>query len=119
MRGIRGAISVERNTREAIGEATKRLLTAIMDENRITTADIVSVTFTLTRDLNAAFPASCAREMPGWNYIPMLCAVEVDVPGSLDMVLRVLLLADIKAGQREVKHVYLDKAVKLRPDLKD
>ncbi|WP_027363395.1 chorismate mutase [Desulfotruncus alcoholivorax] len=119
MRGIRGAISVENNTQEAIGAATKRLLRAVMDENRLKTEDIISVTFTLTKDLNAAFPAACAREMPGWNYIPMLCAVEVDVPGSLNRVLRVLVLADIKAGQREVKHIYLDKAEKLRPDLKD
>ena len=119
MRGIRGAISVENNTLEAIGEATKKLLLAVMDENKLKAEAIISVTFTLTKDLNAAFPAACARELPGWNYIPMLCAVEVDVPGSLQSCLRVLIHADIKVEQREVKHVYLDQAVKLRPDLKD
>ncbi|SFF94688.1 chorismate mutase [Desulfotomaculum arcticum] len=119
MRGIRGAISVEKNTREAMGKATKKLLLAVMDENKLKAEDIISVTFTLTKDLNAAFPAACARELPGWNYIPMLCAVEVDVPGSLSSCLRVLVHADIEAGQREVKHVYLDEAVRLRPDLKE
>lgn len=117
MRGIRGAISVNKNTQEAISEATQRLLLAVMEENKLKAEDIISVTFTLTKDLNAAFPAACARELPGWNYIPMLCAVEVDVPGSLNSCLRVLVHADIKTGQREVKHVYLDKAVRLRPDL--
>lgn len=119
MRGIRGAITVNENTEEAIGKATRKLLRAMMSENNITTGDIVSVMFTLTSDLNAAFPAACARKMQGWNYIPMLCAQEVDVPGSMSGCIRVLMHANIGVGQREVKHVYLDDAVKLRPDLND
>lgn len=117
MRGIRGAITVGENTEEAIGEATRRLLRAMMQENNISTGDIISVLFTMTSDLNAAFPATCARKMQGWNFIPMLCAAEVDVPGSMRGCIRVLMHAEMDAGQREVKHVYLDGAVELRPDL--
>ncbi len=117
MRGIRGAITVEENSARAIGRATRELLQAMMEANNVRVEDIISVFFTLTSDLNAAFPAATAREMPGWNRIPMLCAVEVDVPGSLGRCIRVLMLADINLGQREIKHVYLREAAKLRPDL--
>jgi chorismate mutase len=119
MRGIRGAITVEKNTKEAIGRATRELLQAMMRANNLTVEDIISVMFTLTNDLNAEYPAAAAREMAGWNYVPMLCTAEADVPGSLGRCIRVLMLADIKAGQRDIQHIYLGDAVKLRPDLKE
>lgn len=117
MRAIRGAITVEENTKDAIGKATRELLRSMMRENQLTTDDIISVIFTITSDLNAVFPAATAREMTGWNYIPMLCALEMDVPGSLSKCIRILIHADITADQRDIHHVYLGDAVRLRPDL--
>jgi len=117
MRGIRGAVNVPENTAAAIGEATRKLLLAMMLENEADTKDIVSVMFTMTKDLNAAFPAASARQIKGWNLVPMLCAEEVDVPGSMGKCIRVLMLANTNKNQRDIKHVYLGEAVKLRPDL--
>lgn len=117
MRGIRGAIDVPENTAAAIGEATRKLVLAMMEENQVATSDIASVMFTMTRDLDAAFPAATARQIPGWNLVPMLCAVEVDVPGSMGMCIRVLMLVNTGKDQHQIKHVYLGKAVSLRPDL--
>lgn len=117
MRGIRGAVNVPENTAAAIGEATRKLVLAMMRENNIDTGDIISVMFTMTRDLDAAFPAATAREIPGWNLVPMLCAVEVDVPGSLGRCIRVLMLANTIKDQQDIKHIYLGEAVSLRPDI--
>ncbi|MGB9791264.1 MAG: chorismate mutase [Thermacetogeniaceae bacterium] len=116
VRGIRGAVTVTENTPEAIREATKNLLLFIVSENNITSNDIVSIIFTVTPDLNAAFPAEAAREL-GWNFVPLLCATEIPVPGSLEKCIRVLVHAYMSCSQEEVRHVYLGEAVKLRPDL--
>lgn len=117
MRGIRGAITVKENTQIAIGEATRELLRAMISGNNIKIEDIVSIQFTTTSDLDASFPAASARKMTGWNYVPMLCTVEMNVPGSLSRCIRVLMLVNIKVGQRDIKHIYLKDAVKLRQDL--
>ncbi|ACX52398.1 chorismate mutase [Ammonifex degensii KC4] len=116
VRGIRGAITVKENTREAILEATKELLLALVRENKLAVEDIAGIFFTLTPDLNAEFPALAAREL-GWHYVPLLCAREIDVPGSLPRVIRVLLLANTEKSQEEIKHLYLREAAVLRPDL--
>jgi chorismate mutase len=115
-RGIRGAISVDADDSRAIATATKRLLAEILLRNDVRLDDIASVLFTLTPDLHASFPALAAREM-GWAYVPMLHAVEVDVPGALGRCIRVLMHVNTRRSLEEIEHVYLDKAVALRPDL--
>lgn len=116
IRGIRGAVTVTENTPETIREATKSLLSLIASENKITSEDIISIIFTVTNDLNAAFPAQAAREL-GWNLVPLLCATEIPVPGSLDKCIRVLVHAYMSCSQEEVRHIYLGDSMKLRPDL--
>jgi chorismate mutase len=116
VRGVRGAVVVAADGSEAILTATKRLLIEMTRRNGIASEEIASVLFTLTPDLKAAFPAVGAREL-GWVQVPMLHAVEVDVPGALGRVIRVLLLANTEHPQEEIEHVYLDEAAALRPDL--
>jgi chorismate mutase len=116
-RGIRGATTVVADEPELILEATRELLERIFKENRgLRREDLGSVVFTMTGDLTSAFPAQAAREM-GWGLVPMMCAQEIPVPGSLPKVVRALLHWNTETPQSEVKHVYLRDAVKLRPDL--
>ena len=79
VRGIRGAIKIERNNRECILKAVKQLLESIVLKNNLEKENIISVFFTVTKDINAEFPAYALREM-GWKYVPALCAREIDVP---------------------------------------
>lgn len=117
MRGVRGAISVEENTAEAILEATETLLEAIMSANEIETTDIASAFFTLTPDLNAVFPAVAARKTLGWTTVPLLCASEIAVPDATKGLLRVLLHWNTDKTQTDIQHIYLGEAKKLRPDI--
>jgi chorismate mutase len=116
VRGIRGAISVEENSSEAIKGATRELLRAIITENQLESEFIASAIFTVTKDINADFPASAAREL-GWNMVPLICATEIDVPGSMERCIRVLIHVNTDKGQNDIKHIYLKEAVKLRRDL--
>ena len=117
-RGIRGAITVDANTREAILQATTDLLSQMVAANDVGPGEVASIFFTTTRDLNADFPALAARQM-GWNDVALLCAHEMDVPGSLPMCLRVLLLVNTEKEADEIVHVYLRGARVLRPDKSD
>ncbi len=112
MKALRGAITVEANTKTAIVEATRALLAALADRNNLKVDDIVSVFFTLTPDLNACFPAAAARSM-GWD-VPLLDLQEADVSGALPRCIRVLIHAEIPGP---IQHAYLRDAVQLRPDL--
>jgi chorismate mutase len=114
-RGIRGATTVDANTREAIFQATRELLSQMVLANDVQPDEVASVFFTTTRDLNADFPALAAREM-GWNDVALLCAHEMDVPGSLPMCLRILLHVNTEKRAEEIVHVYLRGARALRPD---
>lgn len=116
VRGIRGAITVDADDPQAIVAATKRLLTALIEQNEIELDDIASVLFSLTPDLRAVFPALGAREM-GWVHVPMLHFTEIAVPGSLPRVIRVLMHVNTALTQTQIEHVYLDGARALRPDL--
>lgn len=116
MRGIRGAITVDHDEAQAIRNATKRLLLCMIEQNDVHLDDIASVLFSLTPDLRAAFPALGAREM-GWVQIPMLHFSEVDVPGSLPKVIRVLMHVNTTRSQDAIEHIYLEGACVLRPDL--
>jgi chorismate mutase len=115
-RGIRGAITVDANTSQAVLDATAELLTAMIEANSIRPEDVASVIFTATPDLNAEFPALAARCL-GWNDVALLCGQEMAVPGSLAMCLRVLLHVNTDKSADEIAHVYLRGAQALRPDL--
>jgi chorismate mutase len=115
--GIRGAIIARDNTAEAIGDATARLVSAILSENSLERSRIISMFFTMTPDLNAAFPAAAAREVCG-PRVPLLCATEIAVPDGLERVIRVLVHAYYPPERGDVTHVYMDGAQALRPDLK-
>lgn len=117
VRGIRGAISIEEDQPELILEATRELLEAILQANpSLEPEDIASITFTLTPDLCSVHPARAAREM-GWGQVPLLCGLEIAVPGSLPKTLRVLIHWNTELPQGEIRHMYLRKAIILRPDL--
>ena len=117
IRGIRGATTVSADDAELILQATRELLESILEENDgMRPEDIASALFTVTDDLAATFPAQAARQM-GWSLIPMMCAREIPVPGSLPCAIRVLVHLNTEVQQNEITHVYLREAVKLRPDL--
>jgi prephenate dehydratase len=113
---IRGATSVDIDDPRHIAEATRELLQRIVERNWLEVDEIVSVWFTVTPDLTSAFPALAAREM-GWVDIPLLCASEIPVPGSMSRCLRVLIEIELRAPRRLDTHVYLRDAVALRPDI--
>jgi len=114
-RGIRGATTVDANTREAILQAATELLSQMVLANGVQPDEVASVFFTTTRDLNADFPALAARQM-GWNDVALMCAHEMEVPGSLSMCLRILLHVNTEKQPDEIVHVYLRDARVLRPD---
>lgn len=117
MRGVRGAITVEEDSREAILSATRELLEKMLEVNQITDFDTIgAMFFTLTDDLRAAFPAEAARQL-GMQMVPLINSREIPVPGALPRVIRVMMLWNTNLPQKQVKHVYLREAVRLRPDL--
>ncbi len=117
IRGIRGATTVDADRPEDILAATRELLEQVLQANRgLRVEDIGSVFFSTTSDLCSAYPAQAARQM-GWEAVPLICAQEIPVPGSLPRVIRVLVHWNTDELQSEIRHVYLRQAVKLRPDL--
>ena len=117
LRGIRGAITVKKNSRKEILSATRKLLKKLVAVNKIKADDVASIIFSTTKDLNAEFPAFAAREL-GWLFTPLLCTAEIPVPGSLKRCVRILIYLNTTKKQKQIKHVYLGGAKKLRPDLK-
>jgi chorismate mutase len=115
LRALRGAITVERNEADAILDATEELVRAVMDRNSLTPDDLVSCIFTCTDDLDAEFPAVAARRL-GLSAVPLLCAREIDVPGAMPRVIRMMLHFYADEGA-EARHVYLREAEALRRDL--
>lgn len=113
VRGLRGATTVAKNDKNEIISATKELLAGLLTANNLQVPDIASVVFTVTPDLLAEFPAVAAREI-GWADTPLLCATEIDVPGSLPRCIRVLLHVNSEQPQAEMKHLYLKEAQSLR-----
>ncbi len=113
---IRGATSVEEDNPRLITEATRELLETIVERNWLEVDEIVSVLFTVTTDLKSHFPAVAAREM-GWVGVPLLCASEIPVKGSLPRCLRTLVQVELRAPRPLDTHVYLRDAVTLRPDV--
>ena len=115
-RGVRGATTVTENSREAILNATRQMLALLIRRNQIKSEDIASAIFTVTKDLNAEFPALAARQL-GWIEVPLLCGYEIEVPGSLPLCVRVLVHWNTERPQSGIEHIYIHDAVRLRPDL--
>jgi chorismate mutase len=116
MRAVRGATQIKANTAEAISEGVKELISTIMRVNSLTPSSVISVIFTSTPDLTAAFPAAACREI-GFESVPLIGAVEVDVPGALERTIRVMLHAETSVGPEKISHVYLHGAQSLRRDI--
>ena len=117
IRGIRGATTVTADEPDLILQGTRELLEEILAANEgMQPEDVASALFTVTDDLVSTFPAQAARQM-GWGLVPMICAREIPVPGSLRRVIRVLVHWNTELLQNEITHVYLRDAVSLRPDL--
>jgi chorismate mutase len=117
VRGIRGAITVEVNEESPILDATIELLNGIIEVNHFVPEDIASVFVTLTQDLDAIFPARAIRQMAGWELVPLMCSQEIPVKGSLEKCIRLMVLVNTDIPQKDIRHVYLNRAQTLRPDL--
>lgn len=116
VRAIRGATQLDVDEREHLLAATRELVTAVLAANSIDSGDLISIIFTLTADLRSEFPALAAREL-GMGDVPLLCTVEVDVPGSMPRVVRLMAHVEVDVPRSAVQHVYLRGAVALRRDL--
>ena len=112
-RGIRGATTIESNSKEAILAATKELLQQMIDANGVEAQDVACTIFTTTSDLDAEFPAVAARQL-GWSNVALLCGHEMNVPGSLRTCLRILILFNTEKSPGEIVHVYTRGARELR-----
>ncbi len=112
-KGIRGAITVDDNTKDAIKSATLELLDELIKKNNIKKENISHVIFTMTNDLNAEFPAKFARLDFGWDDVAMMCFHELDVPNSLNKCLRILIVVNVEEGFKP-EFVYLKGALNLR-----
>lgn len=115
IRGIRGATTAENNTRESILGAARELLTALVEANQLNVDDIASALFTMTPDLDAAFPARAARDL-GWTDTALVDALAPRVMGDLPRCIRVLIHWNTDRAANEIKHIYLREAKTLRPD---
>ena len=113
VRGVRGAITVDKNNPSSIKNATEELLTKMLEVNQINPDDIASVFFTTTKDIFEEFPAVAAREMGG-KMVPLLCSHEMEVPNGLKKCIRILILWNSEKPQHKIKHSYLKEAVNLR-----
>ena len=116
VRAVRGATQVESNTADAITLATQELLLEIMTSNSISADDVISVLFTSSPDLNATFPAAAARAV-GFENTPLICSVEIDVPGALPRTIRVMAHVESDLSKSEIVHIYLHGAKALRRDI--
>ena len=117
MRGIRGAITVGRNDKEEIWQAAQELITELLRTNIITAEDIGAAIFSVTEDLTAAFPTAGVRRIAGFDLVPLFDARQCAIEDSLPRCIRVLLLVNTERSQKDIHHVYLRAAAKLRPDL--
>jgi len=117
LRGIRGAATVETNTREEIWKTARLLMTQLMSANQLSFEQVGAAIFSTTEDLTAGFPTTGVRQLPSFSLIPLFDTREPAVENSLPKCIRILLLVDTDKNQREICHVYLGRARALRPDL--
>lgn len=117
IQAIRGATTVSKNVAEEIAAAVHELLDTLEDQNQLSPEHLISVTFSVTRDLDAMFPAAAARKRPGWDAVPLLDVQHMHVEGSLPRCIRVMVYAQIPVLHQDVCHIYMREAQSLRPDL--
>ncbi|MGB3259940.1 chorismate mutase [Paenisporosarcina sp.] len=117
IRGIRGATTVTEDSVAQVLAETEKLVLAMAKENDVKPEDVASVVVSTTTDIASAFPAKAVRSIPEWTYVPVMCTHEMDVPGAMPLCIRVLMHVNTEKSQRDILHVYLNDAVKLRPDL--
>lgn len=115
-RGVRGATTIQNNKEEQIISDTKDLLKKMLEKNHIDTKQIASILFTTTNDITAAYPAKAARDL-GMHQVPLLCFQEMRVENSLPLCIRILIHWNTNLPQDQIKHIYLNQAQQLRPDL--
>ncbi|CAH0345541.1 chorismate mutase [Bacillus sp. CECT 9360] len=118
IRGVRGATTVDRDNEQDIIDATEKLLRVMIAENQIDPDKVASVFISVTDDLSSAFPAKALRKIEEWTYVPVMCMQEIPVPNSLKSCIRIMLHLNTEKAQHDISHVYQEKAVALRPDLK-
>lgn len=116
VRAVRGATQLDVDEREHLLSSTRELVQAVLDANPMGPEDLISVVFTVTPDLRSEFPAVAAREL-GLGDVPLLCCTEIDVPGAMPRVVRLMAHAELDVPRAEVRHVYLRGAVALRRDI--
>lgn len=116
VRAVRGATQVDQDDRQQVLDATTELLDSVLRRNQLKHADLISVIFTATPDIRCEFPAYAARQM-GITDVPLLCATEMDVPGAMPRVLRLLAHVETDRPRQDIRHVYLRGAAALRTDL--
>lgn len=118
LRGVRGAITIKENSEQEVLSATERLCKQMVVENAIVPEQVASVFISVTDDiLTEAFPAKAMRTMEGWEYVPVMCMKEIHVKGALEKCIRIMMHINTDKGQQEIRHVYLEGAIVLRPDL--
>lgn len=117
MRGIRGAITINENTENDVFSAARWLVTTMCRKNGVSPEDIGAVIFSATEDITAAFPAAGARQIPGFDFVPLFDTRQIAVKDSLPLCIRALMLVDTDKSQKDIKHIYLGGATNLRPDL--
>jgi chorismate mutase len=116
VRAVRGAVQVDDNDRAQILARTAELVAAVMARNELSPDDVISVIFTATADLTAEFPALAARQL-GFQEVPLLCGTEIEVPGALPRVVRLMMHIETAKPRSAIQHVYLHGAAALRLDI--
>ncbi|MBD7945193.1 MULTISPECIES: chorismate mutase [Psychrobacillus] len=117
IRGVRGATTVDADSNEQVLQETSRLALEMVKANDIDPESIASVIISTTTDITSAFPARAVRGIEGWSYVPVMCTHEMNVPGALEKCIRLMMHVNTEKSQKEIQHIYLNKAIQLRPDL--
>lgn len=116
-RGVRGATTVDHNEADEIIKYTRTLVLEMAEKNSIRPEAVSHVFISVTKDIDAAFPAKALREIDGWKYVPVMCMQEIDVPNSLPKCIRIMMVVNTDKNQQEIMHTFQREAIKLRPDL--
>lgn len=117
VRGIRGATTVLVDETDDVLRATESLVLEMANANDVNPSEIVSVIISTTQDIESAFPAKAVRTLDGWKYVPVMCTHEMNVPGGMPLCIRILMHVNLETPQIDIKHIYQNDAIKLRPDL--
>lgn len=117
MRGIRGAITVSADQADEILSETRKLVLEMAKQNGIDAEHVASVIISTTNDIASTFPAKAVRTIENWTFVPVMCTHEMAVPGSMPLCIRIMMHVNTALKQKEINHIYMNEAVKLRPDL--